>query len=234
MTNINQAKFKKATKVFNSVFNKYDIMNDLMSLGIHRLWKKRLIEWMNPKKDDHLIDMATGTGDIANAFLSRIKNQGYVSCVDPNKLMIEQGRKKLKHLNNIQWHVSSAENLPFKDNIFDIYSVSFGVRNFSDTQKALREAHRVLKSGGRFICLEFSKVENEILNKVYKTYSKTIPFIGKYIVGDSEPYDYLIKTIDEFYDQESFKKIILDNGFNNVEYRNLSGGIVAIHSAWKI
>ena len=234
MTNINQAKFKKATKVFNSVFNKYDIMNDLMSLGIHRLWKKRLIEWMNPKKDDHLIDMAAGTGDIANAFLSRIKNQGYVSCVDPNKLMIEQGRKKLKNLNNIQWHVSSAENLPFKDNIFDIYSVSFGVRNFSDTQKALREAHRVLKSGGRFICLEFSKVENEMLNKVYKTYSKTIPFIGKYIVGDSEPYDYLIKTIDEFYDQESFKKIILDNGFNNVEYRNLSGGIVAIHSAWKI
>ena len=234
MTNINQAKFKKATKVFNSVFNKYDIMNDLMSLGIHRLWKKRLIEWMNPKKDDHLIDMAAGTGDIANAFLSRIKNQGYVSCVDPNKLMIEQGRKKLKNLNNIQWHVSSAENLPFKDNMFDIYSVSFGVRNFSDTQKALREAHRVLKSGGRFICLEFSKVENEILNKVYKTYSKTIPFIGKYIVGDSEPYDYLIKTIDEFYDQESFKKIILDNGFNNAEYRNLSGGIVAIHSAWKI
>ena len=234
MTNINQAKFKKATKVFNSVFNKYDIMNDLMSLGIHRLWKKRLIEWMNPKKDDHLIDMATGTGDIANAFLSRIKNQGYVSCVDPNKLMIEQGRKKLKNLNNIQWHVSSAENLPFKDNMFDIYSVSFGVRNFSDTQKALREAHRVLKSGGRFICLEFSKVENEILNKVYKTYSKTIPFIGKYIVGESEPYDYLIKTIDEFYDQESFKKIIVDNGFNNVEYRNLSGGIVAIHSAWKI
>ena len=234
MTNINQAKFKKATKVFNSVFNKYDIMNDLMSLGIHRLWKKRLIEWMNPKKDDHLIDMAAGTGDIANAFLNRIKNQGYVSCVDPNKLMIEQGRKKLKYSNNIQWHVSSAENLPFKDNMFDIYSVSFGVRNFSDTQKALREAHRVLKSGGRFICLEFSKVENEILNKVYKTYSKTIPFIGKYIVGESEPYDYLIKTIDEFYDQESFKKIIVDNGFNNVEYRNLSGGIVAIHSAWKI
>ena len=234
MTNINQAKFKKATKVFNSVFNKYDIMNDLMSLGIHRLWKQRLIEWMSPKKGDHLIDMAAGTGDIANAFLRRIKNQGYVSCVDPNKLMIEQGKKKLRYLNNIEWYISSAENLPFKDNVFDIYSVSFGVRNFSDTQKALKEAHRVLKSGGRFICLEFSKVENEILNKIYKTYSKTIPFLGKYIVGDSEPYDYLIKTIDEFYDQESFKKIILDNGFNNVEYRNLSGGIVAIHSAWKI
>ena len=234
MTNINQAKFKKATKVFNSVFNKYDIMNDLMSLGIHRLWKQRLIEWMNPKKGDRLIDMATGTGDIANAFLGRIKNQGYVSCVDPNKLMIEQGKKKLRNLNNIEWYISSAENLPFNDNVFDIYSVSFGVRNFSDTQKALREAHRVLKSGGRFICLEFSKVENEILNKIYQTYSKTIPFLGKYIVGESEPYDYLIKTIDEFYDQESFKNLILNNGFNNVEYRNLSGGIVAIHSAWKI
>ena len=234
MTNINQAKFKKATKVFNSVFNKYDIMNDLMSLGIHRLWKQRLIEWMNPKKDDRLIDMAAGTGDIANAFLRRIKNQGYVSCVDPNKLMIEQGKKKLRNLNNIEWYISSAENLPFNDNVFDIYSVSFGVRNFSDTQKALREAHRVLKTGGRFICLEFSKVENEILNKIYQTYSKTIPFLGKYIVGESEPYDYLIKTIDEFYDQESFKNLILNNGFNNVEYRNLSGGIVAIHSAWKI
>ena len=234
MTNINQAKFKKATKVFNSVFNKYDIMNDLMSLGIHRLWKQRLIEWMKPKKGDRLIDMAAGTGDIANAFLRRIKNQGYVSCVDPNKLMIEQGKKKLRYLNNIEWYISSAENLPFKDNVFDIYSVSFGVRNFSDTQKALREAHRVLKTGGRFICLEFSKVENEILNKIYKTYSKTIPFLGKYIVGESEPYDYLIKTIDEFYDQESFKNLILNNGFNNVEYRNLSGGIVAIHSAWKI
>ncbi len=234
MTNINQAKFKKATKVFNSVFNKYDIMNDLMSLGIHRLWKQRLIEWMNPKKGDRLIDMAAGTGDIANAFLRRIKNQGYVSCVDPNKLMIEQGKKKLRYLNNIEWYISSAENLPFNDNVFDIYSVSFGVRNFSDTQKALREAHRVLKTGGRFICLEFSKVENEILNKIYQTYSKTIPFLGKYIVGESEPYDYLIKTIDEFYDQESFKNLILNNGFNNVEYRNLSGGIVAIHSAWKI
>ena len=234
MTNINQSKIKKATKVFNSVFNKYDIMNDLMSLGIHRLWKQRLIEWMNPKKNDHLIDVATGTGDIASAFLKRIKNQGFVTCVDPNKLMIEQGKKKLKDLNAIKWEVSSAEKLPYKDNTFDIYSVSFGVRNFSNTKVALKEAQRVLKRGGRFICLEFSKVENEYLNKAYKTYSKTIPLLGKYIVGDSEPYDYLIKTIDAFYDQETFKKIIIDSGFSNVEYRNLSGGVAAIHSAWKI
>ena len=234
MTNINQSKIKKATKVFDSVFNKYDMMNDLMSLGIHRLWKQRLIEWMNPKKDDHLIDMATGTGDIASAFLKRLKNQGSVTCVDPNKLMIDQGKKKLKYLDKIHWNVSNAEKLPFSDNTFDIYSVSFGVRNFSNIKMALKEAHRVLKNGGRFICLEFSKVENEYMNKVYRAYSKTIPLLGKYIVGDAEPYNYLIKTIDEFYDQETFKKIIEDSGFGNVEYRNLSVGVVAIHSAWKI
>ena len=117
MTNINQSKFKKATKVFDSVFNKYDMMNDLMSLGIHRLWKQRLIEWMNPKKDDHLIDMATGTGDIASAFLKRLKNQGSVTCVDPNKLMIDQGKKKLKYLDKIHWNVSNAEKLPFQNTI---------------------------------------------------------------------------------------------------------------------
>ena len=234
MTNINQSKIRKATKVFNSVFNEYDIMNDLMSFGVHRLWKQRLIEWMNPKKNDHLIDMATGTGDVAKAFLKRVKNQGKVTCVDPNKLMLEKGKKKLNYLNNIRWCISGAEKLPFKDNTFDIYSVSFGVRNFSNTKMAMNEAYRVLKRGGRFICLEFSKVENDILNRFYQTYSKTIPLIGKYIVGDSEPYDYLIKSISEFYDQNSFKKIIENSSFSDVEYRNLSGGIVAIHSAWKI
>ena len=234
MTNINQSKIRKATKVFNSVFNEYDIMNDLMSFGVHRLWKQRLIEWMNPKKNDHLIDMATGTGDVAKAFLKRVKNQGKVTCVDPNKLMLEKGKKKLNYLNNIRWCISGAEKLPFKDNTFDIYSVSFGVRNFSNTKMAMNEAYRVLKRGGRFICLEFSKVENDILNRFYQTYSKTIPLIGKYIVGDSEPYDYLIKSINEFYDQNSFKKIIENSSFSDVEYRNLSGGIVAIHSAWKI
>tara|TARA_B100000700_G_scaffold282779_1_gene334567 strand:+ start:1356 stop:2060 length:705 start_codon:yes stop_codon:yes gene_type:complete len=234
MTNINQSKFKKATKVFNAVYNKYDFMNDIMSLGIHRIWKQKLIDWMSPKNNDHLVDMASGTGDIAKSFLKRVKYNGNVSCVEPNMLMLSEGKKKLKDLKNIKWYLSSAEKLPFDDESFDIYSVSFGVRNFSNIDLAIKEAHRVLKIGGRFICLEFSKVDNEILNKFYKLYSKSIPFIGRYIVGDSEPYEYLIKTIDEFYDQDSFAKIIENSGFSNVKYRNLSGGIAAIHSGWKV
>jgi len=234
MTNINQSKFKKATKVFNAVYNKYDFMNDIMSLGIHRIWKQKLIDWMGPKNNDYLIDMASGTGDIAKSFLKRVKYSGNVSCVEPNRLMLNEGKKKLKDLKNIKWYLSSAEKLPFDDESFDIYSVSFGVRNFSNIDLAIREAHRVLKIGGRFICLEFSKVDNEILNKFYKLYSKSIPLIGKYIVGESEPYEYLIKTIDEFYDQDSFSEIIENNGFSNVKYRNLSGGIAAIHSGWKV
>ena len=234
MTNINQSKLKKATKVFNDVFNKYDIMNDIMSFGTHRVWKKRLIDWMNPKKGDQLVDIASGTGDVAKSFLERTNYLGKVYCVEPNKLMMEEGKKKLKNLNNITWHNSIAEKLPFDDETFDIYSVSFGIRNFSDINLALKEAKRVLKTGGKIFCLEFSKIDNEILNKFYKFYSKSIPVIGKYVVGKSEPYEYLVETIDEFYNQEELKIIFKKNGFDNVKYRNLSGGIVAIHSGYKI
>ena len=233
MTNINQPKFKKATKVFNEVFNKYDVMNDIMSLGIHRIWKKRLIDWMNPEKGDYLIDIASGTGDIAKAFMKKTKNLGKVACVEPNELMMMEGRKKLKKLSNISWHKAPAEKLPFKNETFDIYSVSFGMRNFSDINSALKEAKRVLKIGGRIICLEFSKIDNEFLNKFYKFYSKSIPLIGKYVVGSSEPYEYLTETIEEFYNQEQLLDIFKKNGFDNLEYRNLSGGIVSIHSGWK-
>tara|TARA_Y100001970_G_scaffold292963_1_gene436866 strand:+ start:1226 stop:1930 length:705 start_codon:yes stop_codon:yes gene_type:complete len=234
MTNINQTKLKKTTKVFNDVFDKYDIMNDLTSFGIHRLWKKKLIDWMRPDKGDNLIDVASGTGDIAKAFLERTNYLGYVSCVEPNEKMLKIGKDKLDYLQNISWHSSLAEKLPFKDEVFDIYSVSFGIRNFTNIDSGLKEARRVLKTGGRIMCLEFSKIDNEILRKFYKIYSKSIPIIGKYIVGNSEPYDYLIKTIDEFYDQNQLKNIFEKNGFTNVEYRNLSGGIAAIHSGWKI
>tara|TARA_B100000700_G_C14799304_1_gene739757 strand:+ start:30 stop:734 length:705 start_codon:yes stop_codon:yes gene_type:complete len=234
MTNINQAKFEKARKVFDNVFNKYDLMNDLMSFGIHRLWKERLVDWMRPKKTDRLIDMASGTGDIAKIFLKRTNKLGKVTCVDSNKLMLAEGKKKLKDYKNIDWVNSPAEKLPFKNEQFDIYTVSFGIRNFSNIDASLEEAIRVLKPGGRIICLEFSKIDNEILNKFYQTYSKTIPILGKFITGNSEPYEYLTKTIDEFYDQNQLLILFKKHGFYNVEYRNLSGGIVAIHSGWKI
>ncbi len=234
MTNINQSKLKKATKVFNNVFNKYDVMNDIMSFGIHRIWKRKLIDWMNPKKGDYLIDIASGTGDIAKAFLKRTDYLGKVACVEPNRLMMDEGKKKLRNLQNVVWYNSIAEKLPFKNETFDTYSVSFGIRNFSDINSAIKEARRVLKIGGRIICLEFSKIDNEILNNFYKIYSKSIPVIGKYVVGNREPYEYLTKTIREFYNQEELLNIFTKNGFSNVEFRNLSGGIVAIHSGWKI
>ena len=222
------------TKVFQDVFDKYDLMNDLMSLGIHRLWKKNFIHWLNPQKNTTLIDVASGTGDIAKLYLNRINCKGYVYCVDQNMGMLDLNKKKLKENVNIKWFCNSAEKLPFKNNYFDYYTISFGIRNVNNINNALKEAYRVLKPGGRFLCLEFSKVKNEILNKLYKTYSKLIPQIGKFTVGKSEPYEYLINSIEKFYSQEKFFEQIKKQNFINVSYRNLSGGIVAIHSAWKV
>ena len=222
------------TKVFQDVFDKYDVMNDLMSLGIHRLWKKNFIDWLNPQKNTKLIDVASGTGDIAKLYLDRTNYKGNVYCIDENKGMLELNKKKLKKNPRVKWFCSNAENLPFKNNYFDYYTISFGIRNINNVNSALEEAYRVLKPGGRFLCLEFSKVENKILNKLYKTYSKSIPTIGKFIVGKSQPYRYLVDSIEEFYSQgELFEKIKKQN-FTNLSYRNLSGGIAAIHSAWKI
>ena len=234
MKNINQSKNTQVNEVFNKVSNKYDIMNDLMSLGIHRIWKKKLVDWINPTKNTNFIDMSSGTGDIAKEFLKRINEQGNVTCVDPNPLMISEGKKRLKAFKNINWVCSEAEKLPFKNDQFDIYAVSFGLRNFYDINKALSEALRVLKPGGRFVCLEFSKVENELLNEVYNLYSKAIPYIGKFIIGKTEPYEYLVKSIKEFYSQQELLEILRNVGFSELEFRNLSGGIVAIHSGWKI
>jgi len=222
------------TKVFQDVFDKYDLMNDLMSLGIHRLWKKNFINWLNPQKNTTLVDVASGTGDIAKLYLIKINYKGHVCCVDESKEMLNINREKLKGNINVKWFCSSAEKLPFKNNYFDYYTISFGIRNINNINNALKEAYRVLKPGGRFLCLEFSKVENEILNKLYKTYSKSIPQLGKFIVGKSEPYEYLINSIEKFYSQEKFFQQIKKQNFINVSYRNLSGGIVAIHSAWKV
>ena len=234
MKNIKQSEIDLVSKVFSDVFDKYDLMNDIMSLGIHRIWKKNMIHWMNPQKGNHLIDVASGTGDIAKSFLERIKFEGKVTCIEPNELMLKSGKNKLKNLNKIQWVYAGAEKLPLESETFDLYSVSFGIRNFSNINQSLKEAKRVLKTGGRIFCLEFSKVENEILKKLYRTYSKSIPYIGKYVTGKSEPYRYLVDSIDKFYHQEELSEIFRKNGFDKVEYRNLSGGIVAIHSGWKI
>ena len=229
-----QDKTKLVNSVFSEVYDKYDLMNDVMSLGIHRIWKEKFIDWMCPSSNSSLIDVASGTGDIAKLFTLRSKNLSTVTCVEPNEDMFKKGKNNLIKFENIKWIKARAETLPVEDNMFDFYSISYGIRNVSNINKTLKEAHRVLKPGGRFMCLEFSKINNELLNFLYKNYSKVIPTLGKYIVGSSKPYEYLINSIDTFYNQEQLLDLINENGFTNVEYRNLSNGISAIHSGWKI
>ena len=220
--------------VFDNVYDKYDLMNDFMSLGIHRIWKRDLLNWMNPSKDKILIDVACGTGDLGKLFLDLTSNGNKIFCVDPNKGMIAKGKKKLIDYKNINWVITSAEKLPMKDNSCDYYSISFGLRNTKDLDKAMSEAYRVLKPGGRYLCLEFSKIQNSNLDFIYKSYSKLIPLVGKAIVGKIEPYEYLVKSIEKFINQEELVDLMKKHKFINCSYRNLSGGIVAIHSGWKI
>ena len=220
--------------VFSKVYRKYDLMNDIMSFGIHRIWKEKFIDWMKPTQDAKLIDVAAGTGDIAKLFSKRNNNIPEITCIEPNNEMFLEGKKNLKNYKNVEWIKAKAESLPVKSNAYDFYSISYGIRNVSDINKTLSEAYRVLKPGGRFMCLEFSKIDNEVLNFFYKNYSKTIPLLGKYVVGSSKPYNYLIKSINEFYNQKQLLELLVKNGFSNVEYRNLSNGISAIHSGWKI
>ena len=220
--------------VFDQVYDQYDLMNDFMSLGVHRLWKKDLLNMMNPTSNQKLIDVACGTGDIAKLFLNYVNKKSYVTCVDPNIGMIKKGKEKLKKFNNLNWVVASAEKLPMDLNSFDFYTISFGLRNTKDLNKSLSEAYRVLKPGGRYLCLEFSKIENSGLDFIYKKYSKVIPSIGKLIVGENEPYEYLVKSIENFVNQDELIDLMKKNGFQNCTYRNLSGGIVSIHSGWKI
>ena len=222
------------SKVFSDVFDKYDLMNDLMSLGVHRLWKREFIIWLNPQKNTKLIDVASGTGDVAKLYLEKIKYTGSVYCIDENKGMLQINKKKFNEKTKIKWFCANAEKLPFKSDSFDYYTISFGIRNIENINIALKEAYRVLKPGGRFLCLEFSKIKNKTINKFYKSYSKSIPILGKIIVGKSEPYEYLIDSIEKFHDQKKLVELIEKNKFTNVSYRDLNGGIVAIHSGWKI
>ena len=229
-----QEKTKLVNSVFDQVYKKYDLMNDIMSFGIHRLWKKNLVSWMNPQLGNKIIDVASGTGDLARIISEKNNNQNNVCCVEPNPGMILMGKKKLISFENIKWHLRSAEKLPFRNNTFDFYTISYGIRNVTDINQCLKEAFRVLKPGGRFFCLEFSKVENKILDVLYLNYSKLIPLFGKMIIGSSDPYEYLITSIDKFYNQYELVELMEKNKFSNVQFRNLSNGISAIHSGWKI
>ena len=221
-------------KVFDQVYDRYDLMNDLMSLGVHRFWKKSLLNQMNPSAKSKLIDVACGTGDIAQTYLRKVSTEAEITCVDPNQGMISKGREKLKDFKNLRWIISPAENLKVDDNKFDFYTISFGLRNTKNIEKAISEAYRVLKPGGRFLCLEFSKIKNDILNTMYNNYSKLIPEIGKFVVGKKEPYEYLVKSIENFVNQDELIDLMKKKNFKECNYRNLSGGIVSIHSGWKI
>ena len=234
MKNTIQDKAELVNSVFSKVNKKYDLMNDIMSLGIHRIWKNKFLDWMSPQKNHSLVDVASGTGDIAKMYSKIVRSPAIISCVEPNNEMFQVGKANLNKFKNIKWYKSRAEKLPFKSNTYDFYSISYGLRNVSNINLALKEALRVIKPGGRFMCLEFSKVDNELINFFYQNYSKVIPLVGKYVVGSSKPYDYLVKSINIFYNQEELVNLMKKNGFSNFEYRNLSGGICAIHSGWKI
>jgi len=220
--------------VFDQVYDRYDLMNDFMSLGVHRLWKKNLLNMMNPSPNKKLIDVACGTGDIAKLYLKHVSKLSQITCVDPNKGMIKKAKEKLYKFNNLHWLIAAAENLPLVENTFDFYTISFGLRNTKNLNKTLAEAYRVLKPGGRFLCLEFSKIQNSNLEFLYKNYSKLIPSIGKLIVGRKEPYEYLIKSIENFVNQDELLDMMVQSGFKKSTYKNLSGGVVSIHSGWKI
>ena len=189
---------------------------------------------MNPFKSQNLIDVGCGTGDIAKLYSDSVNSKSKILCVDPNIKMIEEGKRRLINYKNINWKICSAENLDVDDETFDFYTISFGLRNTSNVNKTISEAYRVLKKGGKFLCLEFSKIDNQNLEFIYKNYSKLIPFIGKIIVGDSKPYEYLLQSIDEFLNQEELLNIMENNKFINCNYTNLNGGIVSIHAGWKI
>jgi demethylmenaquinone methyltransferase/2-methoxy-6-polyprenyl-1,4-benzoquinol methylase len=218
--------------VFNSVADKYDLMNDLTSLGIHRLWKDSLINWLAPQPYQKLADIAGGTGDISMKFLLAGGYSAHI--IDINKEMITKGKLKNNN-NNLSWTIASAENLPMADNSYERASMGFGLRNITNRVLALKEVYRILKPGGRFICLEFSHVENSLLKKIYDIWSfEFMPRIGQKITGDKEAYNYLVESIRQFPSQPELTQMFSEAGFSRVKYRNLSNGIVTLHSGWKL
>ena len=223
--------------VFNSVASKYDVMNDVMSMGIHRVWKDAMMDWLAPRPGQRLLDVAGGTGDISFRFLKRA-GHGHATVLDLTEPMLVEGRQRAEAdqmSDSLNWVVGDAMSLPFEDNTFDVYTISFGIRNVTRPQEALNEAFRVLKPGGRLMVLEFSQLPNDGLQKLYDLYSfNVIPRMGKLIANDYDSYQYLVESIRNFPDQETFLNMIRTAGFENAKYRNLSMGIAALHSGWKI
>ena len=223
--------------VFNSVASKYDVMNDVMSMGIHRIWKDAMMDWLAPRPGQKLLDVAGGTGDISFRFLKRA-GEGHSTVFDLTAPMLEEGRKRAEAeqmADSLDWVTGDAMALPFADNTFDVYTISFGIRNVTRPQEALNEAFRVLKPGGRLMVLEFSQLPNPAMQWAYDRYSfNVIPEMGKLIVDDRDSYQYLVESIRNFPDQETFLGMVKKAGFSNAKYRNLSMGIAALHSGWKI
>lgn len=223
--------------VFSSVASRYDLMNDLMSAGIHRLWKDAMIDWLAPRPGMELLDVAGGTGDIAFRFLDRLKGDGHVTVCDMTQAMLDEGaaRAQKRGYQSVDWVCGDAMALPFPDRIFDAYTIAFGIRNVTRIQDALTEAYRVLRPGGRFLCLEFSQIPAPGLQWAYDRYSfNIIPPLGKAITGDSDSYQYLVESIRRFPDQNSFAGMMREAGFGQVKYRNFSMGVVALHSGWRL
>ncbi len=223
--------------VFDSVASKYDLMNDVMSAGVHRLWKSAMIDWLMPRPGQHLLDVAGGTGDIAFRFLDKVNQQGNVTVLDINAAMLEVGRDRAMdqgRLKGLEWINGDAQKLPLPDKSVDAYTIAFGIRNVTDIPMALREARRVLKPGGRFLCLEFSQVTSPLIRELYDFYSfKMLPQIGGIVAGDKDSYRYLAESIRNFPSPDDFSAMITEAGLGQVKYRILSGGIAALHSAWR-
>ncbi|AZQ69822.1 bifunctional demethylmenaquinone methyltransferase/2-methoxy-6-polyprenyl-1,4-benzoquinol methylase UbiE [Silicimonas algicola] len=223
--------------VFTNVASKYDLMNDVMSGGVHRLWKDAMMDWLAPRAGQRLLDVAGGTGDIAFRFLRRAPGASAVVC-DMTEGMLIEGRKRAEATamaDRLEWVTGDAMKLPFDDSSFDIYTISFGIRNVTRIPDALSEAFRVLRPGGRLMVLEFSQLPNAGLQRLYDLYSfNVIPRLGQAIAGDRDSYQYLVESIRRFPDQDTFADMIRDAGFGQVKFRNLSMGIAALHSGWKL
>lgn len=232
-------------EIFSGVAKKYDLMNDLMSAGVHRLWKNKMVEELDFSKQSSaevkVIDLAGGTGDIAFRIAKKFREKNLkceIDVVDINQEMLDVGKERAVDLNlfsDLKFTCCDGEKLSFADELFDFFTIAFGIRNFTNINAGLSEAYRVLKPGGKFICLEFSKVNDYFLQKIYDAYSfKVIPKIGEVILKDHHSYQYLVESIRKFPSQDEFKKMIEGAGFKNVSYRNLSFGAAAIHVGYKL